>query len=158
MVRNRIVRISVAIVVSAFLMLLAVFDWPLLELLSSMPYDRAMYQYCHMSHWRADPSLGARILSVAILIFAPVGVAVFAAYSVAKARVRSGALAATASVLIAYLVLHFWFAGVCGWWSYISGLLGLSIALFTSLFLGAFSAWLALKWRPNKSLERTREG
>jgi hypothetical protein len=156
MVLSAIARISGAIVVSALLMLLALFDWPLLELLSSMPYDRAMYRYCHTTHWRADASLSATILSIAIFVFAPVGVAVFAAFSVAKARVRSGALAATASVLLAYLAGHFWFAGVCGWWSYIPKLSDLSLALITSLALGAFSAWLALKWRPNKSPGRTR--
>ena len=139
-------------------MLLALFDWPFVKLLSSMSYDDAAFLYCHVSHWRSDPTMVARILSILTIVFAPVGAAVFAALSVTRWQVRSGALAATVTALIAYLALHFWVASLCKWESYIPRFGGLSITLLVFSMLGAGSAWLALKCRPNKSLERTREG
>lgn len=155
MLSRSISRISVAILASAFLIFLAMFEWPLLQLLRSMPREHAIELYCHVDHWRADPSPIERFLRITTHVVAPVGVAVFVALSVTRAGIRWGALSAGASVIVAYVAVHSWNASMCRSWSVIPDVISLYVASALSL-LGALAAWLVLRWRPNKSLGRTR--
>ena|SRR5690348_6477305 len=153
-----ITRMSVAILASACLIGAAMFDWPLLSLLFSTPYDRAIDGYCHVDHWRSDPSLAARILSITIFLFAPIAAAVFTAFSVARARVRWGAIAAGASQFVACFAISTLHASLCETWSEMSDdFLSISIIVVAFSVLGGIAAWLALRWRPNSSLERTHD-
>jgi hypothetical protein len=159
MISSSIARVSVAILASALLTFAAIFDWPLLTLLSSTPYDRAVESYCYVDHWRSDPTLAARVLSLSIFLLSPIAAAVFAAFAVARARVWSGALAGGTSQLVAYVTISIWHASFCNSWGVnVEDLAFLSILIVVLTALGAAAAWLALRWRPNTSLERTREG
>jgi hypothetical protein len=151
-------RVLIAILAAAFLTCVAMFDWPLLPLLFSAPYDQAVDWYCHVDHWRADPTIAARILSISLFILAPVSAAVPTAFSVARAKVWWGGLAAGASQVVAYVALTTWHAGFCSSWSELTeGILFMSITIVVLSLLGTLGAWLALRWRFNTSLERTRE-
>jgi hypothetical protein len=154
-----ITRKSAAILASACLTSAAMFDWPFLNLLLSTSYDRAVEGYCHVDHWRTDPSLAARILSISIFLFAPIAAAVFTALSVARARIWSGALAAGASQFVACVAISTLHSSLCKSWSEIpDDFLSITIIVVAFALLGGIAAWLALRWRPNTSLERTREG
>jgi uncharacterized membrane protein len=133
------------------------FDWPLLPLLYSKPYDQAVEWYCHIDHWRADPTIAARTFSISLFFLAPISAAVFTSFSVARYKVRSGALAAGVSQVIAYVALVTWHASFCDTWSELTEGIVMILVITAGLsLLGALCAWLALRWRSNPSLERTR--
>jgi hypothetical protein len=152
-------RVLIAILAAACLTCVAMFDWPLLPLLNSTPYDQAVEWYCRVDHWRSDPTIAARTFSISLFFLAPIAAAVFTAFSVVRSKVWLGALAAGVSQVIAYAALSTWHAGFCNSWRELTD--GIVLVLVTIAFfslLGALGAWLALRWRSNTSLERTREG
>ena len=135
------------------------FDWPLLPLLYSKPYDQAVDWYCHIDHWRSDPTIAARTFSISLFFLAPISAAVFTAVSVARLKVWSGALAAGVSQVIAYVALDTWHASFCHTRSELTEDIVLMLVIIAGLsLLGALGAWLTLRWRSNTSLKRTREG
>jgi hypothetical protein len=107
------------------------------------------------AHLYRIPSMTEVVLKVAVPLFALIGLAAFVSSRVAVRKVWAGTAASGFAALIAIAVQcvmaqNF---GV----SRIPPASTLAVWTATSLAIGAAASWAMTFWRPNKSLERTRE-
>jgi hypothetical protein len=100
--------------------------------------------------------ISERIVKVLIALLALSGVAFVANSVVAKGKVLTGATACAATAVLALVSLSFVYADVRGELSFPHPVAILTFGI-TSAIIGAVASWALTKWRPNNSLERTRD-
>jgi hypothetical protein len=91
----------------------------------------------------------AALLALAALAYVSVSMA-------RRAKVWVGALACVGSAAIALLVLNYVYRRAFGYWA-LPDLMAFIVVCGGAGVLGACAAWALARWRPNTSLERTRE-
>jgi hypothetical protein len=110
-----------------------------------------------ISHCGYLAPLNERIIRISVAVSAVCALAMFSAWRLPRAKVVLSAAACTVSAWIAlgslFLAIYDAFGEVR-----LPSLAGLLLAGMPTATLGAVVAWAFLRWWPNKSLERTREG
>ena len=104
-----------------------------------------------------EVSLSERVVKLLVALIALSALAVYVSTVIPSPKVWPSAVVCALSAVIAVFPVAFAYPNEFGWWPTPDPIALLTIGVVSAL-LGALASWAAVKWWPNKSLERTREG